>query len=315
MIYLKGVLVTLITPHQVHRCLLLTLVCCSCANRANTAVEEAGFSGQRAYNHVVRLVELGPRPSGSAAAEKASHYIANQLKQLELEVRVDEFTAVTPRGERTMRNVIGISKGASDRIIALAGHYDTKLFESERFVGANDGGSSAGALLELARVVSKRQGRAYSCWFIFFDGEEAVREEWTRIDSLYGSRHLVAQLKADGQLSRIQALVLLDMIGDRNLNLRKDQISTPWLTRLVWQTAAELGHSAHFSAEWHSVEDDHLPFLEEKIPAVDLIDLDYAPWHTPEDTLDKISAASLEIVGRVVVAALPKIERYLDAER
>lgn len=293
--------------------LLLALACCVCSLRPATVPTGTDFSGRRAYQHVEKLVELGPRPAGSAAAKRAHDYIRQELERLGLEVRVDEFTGSTPIGDRTFRNLIGILPGSSRDVIALASHYDTKYFPGERFVGANDGGSSTGAVLELARALSGRK-HSFTYWFLFFDGEEAF-DEWSPIDSLYGSRHLVDQLRRDGELPRLKTLVLLDMIGDRQLVLRQEENSARWLVRLLWKAARDLGYGAHFVEELLSIEDDHIPFVQAGVASVDLIDLDYPPWHTPDDTLDKVSAESLEVVGKVVLAALPAIEAYLKAER
>lgn len=293
--------------------LLLALACCVCSLRPAPVPVGTDFSGRRAYQHVEKLVELGPRPAGSAAGKRAHDYIRQELERLGLEVRVDEFTASTPIGDRTFRNVIGILTGSSRDVIAIGSHYDTKYFPGERFVGANDGGSSTGAVLELARALSGRK-HSFTYWFLFFDGEEAF-DEWSPIDSLYGSRHLVDQLRRDGDLGRLKALVLLDMIGDRQLRLRQDENSARWLVRLLWKAARDLGYGAHFVEESLAIEDDHIPFVQAGVAAVDLIDLDYPFWHTPDDTLDKVSAESLEVVGKVVLSALPAIEAYLKAEK
>ena len=173
--------------------------------------------------------------------------------------------------------------------ILLASHFDTKPINEFRFVGANDGGSSTGALLELARVLKGRPKPRFTLEFVFFDGEEAYGE-WREPNHTYGSRQYVTAARAAGTLGAIRALVLLDMIGDRSLNLKRDTNSTPWLTDILWSTARRLGHAAHFLDEPFPVEDDHMPFVKAGIPSVDLIDLDYPDWHTAGDTLDKVSA-------------------------
>jgi Zn-dependent M28 family amino/carboxypeptidase len=192
----------------------------------------------------------------------------------------------------------------------VAGHYDTKLFANFRFVGANDGGSSAALLLELARELRGRK-HALTYWLVFFDGEEAVRE-WSDTDSVYGSRHLVQKLSADGELGRIQAMILVDMIGDAHLDIRPDSASTPWLTKLVFSAAHRLGYDTQFPDSPTAIDDDHIPFINAGVAAVDLIDLDYGPsnsyWHTAKDTVDHCSPISLTIVGRVVLATLDDLE-------
>ena len=263
--------------------------------------------GAAALRHVERLVAIGPRVAGSAGAERARAYIVGELRRIGIEPEVQSFEAATPHGWLRMANVIARLPGRRPDVVVLAGHYDTKLFNSFRFVGANDGASSAALLLELARRLTKAP-REYSVWVVWFDGEEA-RETWTANDSLYGSRHLAAELERAGRLPR--ALVLMDMIGDRDLNIRRDTYSTPWLTDILWASAARLGHSKHFLNDPMPVEDDHAPFLKAGVPAALLIDFDYPPWHTADDTLDKVSARSLAVVGDVVLDALPSIEHYL----
>lgn len=216
-----------------------------------------------------------------------------------------------------MVNIIAERAGASEDVIIFASHYDTKLFTDFPFVGANDGGSSTGALLELARVLAARQERpSYTLWFVFFDGEEAF-VSWSQTDSKYGSRFMVQQLERRGELSRIRALILLDMIGDKDLDIVRDAYSTRWLQDILWETARQLGYERYFTDRETFVDDDHVPFLQKGVPAVDLIDFNYGLWnrywHTAEDTLDKVSPRSLKIVGDVVLRALPRIEAALAA--
>jgi len=263
--------------------------------------------GAAALRHVERLVAIGPRVAGSPGAERARAYIVGELRRVGLEPDVRSFEATTPHGRLRMANIIVRLPGRRSDVIVLAGHYDTKLFTSFRFVGANDGGSSAALLIELARRLAKAP-REYTVWLVWFDGEES-RETWTATDSLYGSRHLAAELERSGRLP--QALVLMDMIGDGDLNIRRDTYSTPWLTDILWASAARLGFSKHFLNDPMPVEDDHAPFLKAGVAAALLIDFDYPPWHTKDDTLDKVSARSLAIVGDVVLDAIPSIEHYL----
>ena len=219
-----------------------------------------------------------------------------------------------------MTNVIAEWPARGTEIVAVGGHYDTKVFEKFRFVGANDGGSSTGLLIELGRVLAPRlraNPPVSTRWLVFFDGEEA-QIEWSATDSLYGSRALVAALRASGELSRLRALVVADMIGDRDLAIRRDAQSTPWLSELVWAVARRLGFQRYFLDEPQTVQDDRAPFLDASVAAALLIDLDYggppgrnAYWHTPEDTLDTLSAESLRVVGTVILEALPAIETEL----
>jgi Zn-dependent M28 family amino/carboxypeptidase len=220
-----------------------------------------------------------------------------------------------------MVDLIAEWPGRRAEVVAVGGHYDTKVFESFRFVGANDGGSSAGLLVELGRALADRHRAtppAYTHWLLFLDGEEAQRE-WSSTDSLYGSRALVAALRASGELPRLRTLIVADMIGDRDLGIRRESASTPWLTEVVWSVARRLGHARHFLDDQQPVEDDHSPFLDAGVAATLLIDFDYggragenAFWHTPEDTLDKLDARSLKVVGDVILESLPAIESELD---
>jgi glutaminyl-peptide cyclotransferase len=268
-----------------------------------------GFDANLAYAHVQKLVSFGSRPPGSQGLTKAQTYITNQLRILGLKVEHQDFLASTPNGKIGMKNIIARIPGSGNKIIILGSHYDTKLFSNFLFVGANDGGSSTGLLLELARVVS-RTTRTEAVWLVFFDGEEA-QQEWTAQDSLYGSRYFVQSLRSQGLVQTVKAMVLMDMIGDKDLVLEKDQDSTPWLMDLVWKAARELGYGTHLASSPKSMTDDHIPFIEAGIPAVDLIDFDYGffnhYWHTADDTLDKISPQSLKIVGDIVLRVLEKL--------
>ncbi len=271
----------------------------------------AGFDANRAFEHIRQLVGIGPRPPGSAGAQAARRYITSQLAAAGLEAREQPFEASTPLGPRKMANVIAVIPGASAQRLIIGGHYDTKLYREFRFVGANDSGSSTAMLLELARVLKARKN-PFTIELVFFDGEEATLPEWSGDDHTYGSRHYVASAKRDGSLARIRAMILFDMVGDRALNIRRESYSTPWLTDIIWASARRLGHGAVFLDEPFAVEDDHKAFLEAGIPAVNVIDLDYAPyWHTRNDTLDQVSARSLQIVGDVFLNALPNIEAKL----
>ncbi len=280
------------------------------------------FSGERAFNHVKTQVEFGPRPAGSAALEKTREYLIKELKSYGLKVALDEFTPTTPQGKVKMKNIIAELPGESPNFIAIASHYDTKPYKEFTFVGANDGGSSTGALLEIARVMAAdKTKRKFTYQFVFFDGEEAFCAEWSEClngkDHTYGSSHMVERLRAAKQLEQIKALVLLDMIGDKDLTIPREQNSTGWLVEAIWGTAAELGHRKQFPSRPFSVgDDDYMRFLEAGVPAVDIIDFEYGGpanpyWHTKEDTLDKVSAQSLKVVGDVVLLSLPKIEAQI----
>jgi len=278
---------------------------------AAVAAAAPSFSGEAAFRHVERLVAIGPRVAGSAGGAKARDYIAAELKKAGAQVRVESFEADTPHGRLRMANVIAVIPGRRADVILIGGHYDTKFFADRRFVGANDGGSSAALLLELARQLA-RSPRDFTYWIVFFDGEEA-RESWTATDSLYGSRRMANELAKSRQLPG--AVIVADMIGDRNLGIQREAASTSWMNDVIWASAGRLGYTAHFLPDSLAVEDDHAPFMRMGVPAALLIDFDFPPWHTAGDTLDKVSAQSLEIVGKVLLDALPGIEDGLSRSR
>lgn len=284
----------------------------ACAQAQAPATPPA-FDGQRAFEHVKQLVAIGPRVAGSPGAQKAREYITRELSALDLRVIEQPFDAQTPLGRVRMVNLRAIVPARDgttdgDRIV-IGGHYDTKLFKEFTFVGANDAGSSTGFLLELARVL-KARSNPRPIELLFLDGEEAVIDWHTDNDNTYGSRHYVAAAKGDGSLKTVKAFILVDMIGERGLRIKLDLNSTMWLNNMIWEAAARLKR-LEFVDEDTQVEDDHLPFLRAGVPSVDLIDLEYPAWHTAEDTLDKLSPASLQAVGDVLLAALPAIEKRL----
>jgi Zn-dependent M28 family amino/carboxypeptidase len=280
------------------------------AQTRTSAPAPAHFDSARAWDHLRKQVAFGPRPAGSPALAETRRYIIEQLKAAGLNAEQQTFVAKTPAGEISMTNVIAKIPGRQRERIVLASHYDTKRAPNFRFVGASDGASSTAALLELARVLAS-QRHSLTIELLFLDGEEAVNWDWgtTGVDNTYGSRYYVDAAKKAGTLSGIKALVLLDMVGDRNLLIRRDLKSTRWLVDLVWSAAARLGHGGVFSSETTEVDDDHIAFMRAGIPSVDIIDLDYPEWHTAQDDLDHVSARSLQTVGDVVVAAIPAIEK------
>ncbi|MDE3155263.1 MAG: M28 family peptidase [Acidobacteriota bacterium] len=264
------------------------------------------FDSDRAYGDLRQIVTFGPRPAGSAALAETRTYIEGELKKAGVRYREQPFDASTPLGRVHMVNIIATFPGATPDRLLITGHYDTKLFRDFRFVGADDGGSSAAFLLELCRVLQHRRNRM-TIDVVFFDGEEAM-VDWTGTDHTYGSRYFVMQAQKTGDIRTIRAMVLVDMIGDRNLDILRDDNSSPWLTDIVWSTAKRLGFDSYFLDRHTAIEDDHIPFVRAGIPSLDIIDLDYPYWHQASDTLDKVSARSLQIVGDVVLAALPRIE-------
>jgi len=286
------------------------------ADRAGAPQAQAAFDSSRAWDHLGQMVSIGPRPAGSPGIRQLRAYITRQMSAVGLTVQEQSFTAETPRGPVEMVNLIVRLEGRRPEKILITGHYDTKPFREFPFVGANDGGSSAAFLVELARVLKDRP-REYTWELIWFDGEEAFCTNWTDCgrpgapDNTYGSRHYVKAAQEAGNVKAIKAMILVDMIGERDARFYRESRSTAWLKDIIWSEAGELGHRATFPELETLIEDDHWPFLEAGIDAVDIIDLDYAPWHTAGDTIDKLSARSLQIVGDVLVASLPKIEAHL----
>lgn len=295
--------------HAVGVCILLSLfVTAACAQSQGTSTPP--LSGEKAMENVRAQVAFGPRPPGTEALQKCREYLIKQLESYGYQVEQDSFTATTPYGPKPMVNLIARKRAGGSNVIAMASHYDTKYFEKVHFVGANDGGSSTGLLLELARVLAGKKD-AFDYWFVFLDGEEAF-VEWSTFDSTYGSRHLAKRWQDDSTAGKVRALILLDMIGEKNLGIIKDTNSTPWLMDLVWNTASEEGLRDTLSSVVEPMQDDHLPFLDAHIPCVDII-RDFPPtWHQAGDTLDTISATSMEKVGKLVLGLLPRVEKHLS---
>ena len=306
-------------PVSIVPALLIVFAFAAC-NRADSTASAAGpapaaaptpapdslprVDGQRALQFTRDVVGFGPRYIGSPGHAKTEEYLRKELKGDNLQE--DSFTASTPAGSLKMTNFIAKFPGKKEGIIVVSGHYDT-LYKRKDFVGANDGGSSTGLLLELARQLRGKKLDGSSVWLVWFDGEEAIRR-WTPPDSVYGSKHLAAKWAKDGTLKKIQAFLLLDMIGDAELNIERDSNSTPWLQDVVYKAASNLGSQSHFFGRPNELADDHLPFGQAGVPVVDLIDFNYGPqnsyWHTAQDTLDKLSAQSLEIVGSAVLETI-----------
>ena len=290
--------------------LILTLAWSACAGRGAPA--DYAEWGERALQHTRAVVELGPRPAGSDANRRQRELIVDVLKKTGCKLELDEFTAHTPVGPREMANVLCDFEGSSGRILAVTGHYDTLSRPDLRFVGANDGGSSTGALLALAELLSGKQ-RSDTVRLVFFDGEEAM-VSWEGDDHTYGSRRLAEAWAADGTLGRIAALINIDMIGDADLEVLYEGNSTPWLRDLIVGVAHRLGYTSEFPrGGLQYIEDDHVPFLQRGAPAADLIDFDYGLynryWHTENDTIDKLSARSFAVILHVLDEALRELEK------
>ncbi|MGB2898841.1 MAG: M28 family peptidase [Candidatus Acidiferrum sp.] len=265
-----------------------------------------GFDGKRAFAHVAKQVSFGPHPSGSPAIAQVQDYLLSELKSYGCNVETDAFGADTPVGRLPMENILVKIPGEKSAVILLATHYDTLL--KENFVGADDAGSSTALMLELARLLCPQRGK-HAVWIAFFDGEEAMKQ-WSETDSRYGSRQMAARLSISGDIKRIKAFLLADIVGGRKAQFLRESSSTPALVDLVWNTAAKLGYSSIFRNDTTSAEDDHDSFLKRSVPAVDVIGdfLNNGYWHTPQDALDKISAKTLAIVGHVFLESVKQLQ-------
>src|SRR6266446_1100492 len=279
------------------------------ADDAPAPDKTGGFDGKRAFAHVAKQVTFGPRPSGSPAIGQVQDYLQSELKSYGCKVETDSFGADTPVGRLPMKNILVKIPGEKPGTILLGTHYDTKRLEN--FVGADDSGSSTAVMLELARLLCPQHGK-YAVWIAFFDGEEAVRLQWEDPDNRYGSRQMAARFANSGDIKKIRAFLLADIVGGRNSRFRRDDSSTKWLTDLVWDVAARLGYASLFLNELTGIGgDDHHSFTQRGVPAVDVIDLianEVPYWHTPQDTLDKISAKNLAIVGHVFLESVKQLQ-------
>jgi glutaminyl-peptide cyclotransferase len=289
---------------------LLVLVLTAANTQAqHTAAAVPRFSGQAAYNLTAQLLQVAPkRFNGSPGHLKAEEFIKQHFaaEAAKGNLETDTFTASTPAGFQTMRNYIVKYPGKKDGIIVLASHYETNYpLRDIEFYGANDGAATTALLIEIGNVLRAHPPEGYSVWLVFDDGEEAVKQ-WGPSDSLYGTRHLAAKWSQDGTLGKIKAFLVADMIADKDLNIDYVENSTPWLLDLLKVAAKNTGHSTYIFKYRESEDDDHLPFAQRGVPVLDVIDAHYGPatdaapdgyHHTAEDTIDKISAKSLQISG------------------
>jgi glutaminyl-peptide cyclotransferase len=265
------------------------------------------LSGEKAFAHVQRLVDFGPRPSGSEAIEKSRHYIEDQLRRSGWQVTRQAFTDDTPRGKVQFVNLIAKFPGHGNAtpLFLLCSHYDTKTFDAIKFVGANDGGSSTGLLLELGRVIAQHPNLAAKIELVFFDGEEAY-EHFSETDGLYGSRYFARELP-ESNAKQFRGGILFDMVGDRSLDVTLPADSPPEITRDIFAAAEALKLRSHFTYLDREMIDDHSPLNAIGIPTIDVIDFDYPWWHTAEDTMDKLDAKSLKTVGSVALYYLSEL--------
>jgi hypothetical protein len=302
-----------VKPHTPAWPLALVLALCSagCPDGAATAPAPE-FDAARAWKDLVHQVEMGPRPSGTEANETCRAWIESELRAAGLEPHREAFASATPAGELTFTNVWAELAGSDPRAgrIVMGSHFDTKRLPF-RFVGANDGASSTAVLLEIARVLAAAPKRPLTYRFVFFDGEEAVKE-WVGEDNTYGSRHHVKKLKDDGLIAGVRAFVLLDMVGDKNLRLTRDLNSDRKFVEIFFGAARKIGLGKHVDGPALDVRDDHLPFMAARIRSIDLIDFEYGPtnswWHTEKDVLENTSQESLSVIGRITLAGLADLE-------
>jgi glutaminyl-peptide cyclotransferase len=291
------------------RAIILAAGCLLIANSCAKTPEKkiwTEFSGDRALAHVQALVDFGPRPPGSDAIVRARAYIEEQLESSGWNVIEQAFSDQTPRGEAKFVNLVARFGGASKPVFLLCSHYDTKIFNQFSFVGANDGGSSTGLLLELARVLALQPDLAKKIELVFFDGEEAV-ENFSATDGIYGSRHFAQGLAKDGSAKSFRGGLLFDMIGDKSLDVTLPPNSPSKITAGIFASADALKLRNYFTYFDQDITDDHSPLNGVGIPVVDLIDFHYPPWHTAEDTIDKLSPQSLQVVGSVAAYYLSQL--------
>jgi glutaminyl-peptide cyclotransferase len=272
------------------------------------------FDAGRAMQYAQEIVRFGPRPLGSANHKKVEDYISAHLKGDQVEH--DVFTAETNIGKFPVHNIVAKFAGTKEGIILISSHYDTNYpLRNTSYVGANDGASSSALLLEIANQLRGKQRDGYGVWLIWDDAEEAMKPD-TEVDfmsdSLYGITHLAEKWHSDGTLKKVKAFLLADMIGDADLNIDREGNSTPWLQSVLYEADSRLRYQSHFFGRTLPMDDDHLPFVKRGVPSVDLIDFNYGYnnvfWHSPQDTIDKLSPQSLKIIGQTTLESL----RILD---
>ncbi len=291
-------------------CVLASLLTAWLPSRGASLPRIYSAAGAEALAWVRQIVALGPRHPGSQGHGQLQQLLLGALDKTRARIIEDDFTARTPKGPIAMKNIIAKFPGTSDDVVVVSGHYDTFHRPGLHFVGANDGGSSTAFLLALAGLLNTHSRKDH-VWLVFFDGEESV-VRWSKEDRTYGSPHLARRWGNDGTLARIKALINVDMIGDADLSLTSEQLSTRWLRESVWETAHRLGYGSLFSNRRLAIDDDHAPFLRAGVDAVNLIDFHYGSqnryWHTENDTVDKLSFRSFTVMIHVVDKVLDELE-------
>jgi glutaminyl-peptide cyclotransferase len=269
----------------------------------------------RAMQYTKEIVAFGPRWDGSKPLDQVRAYIKSKLKGDQVEE--DSFVSETSAGKMPMRNIIAKFPGSKDGIIVLGSHYETNYWlRNTPFIGANDGAATSALLLAIADQLRGKKLEGYSVWIAFLDGEESFTRQWNTNDALWGSRHFAKKMQDDGTSKKVKAFLLADMIGDADLDICRDQNSTPYLEDILLQAATRLGYQSHFFATTTAVEDDHIPFAHAGIPVADIIDIDYGYnnsfHHTVQDTVDKLSVESLKISGDVILETIRLINGMSD---
>jgi Zn-dependent M28 family amino/carboxypeptidase len=299
--------------------LIAASVVASVSPAASVSLHDA-FNSPQAYAYTAEVAGVGERWPGSPGHKKTEGLIHQVLQRDGAQIETDDFMATTPRGPIAVHNIIGkfnVSANPKQDIFVLAGHYDT-LFKPG-FIGANDGASSTAILLAFADALAHQKTRM-QIWLVWTDLEEAIHS-FEGHDGLYGSRHLAERLAANGMISRIRGLFLLDMIGDKDLNVARETGSSGWLQNFIARAANQLGYSRYFFQYETNIIDDHNSFIQVGIPAVDVVDAEYGRMgvrfdamgefhHSNTDTMDKVSQHSLEVVGRTILLTL----EFLDAQ-
>ncbi len=308
------------------RSALLLLATILAADRAQAQAH--AVSGAEVMKLTQQYLAAAPKryigSPGHAAAEKflRSHFQPEAAKG---NFVADSFSARTPLGMLPMTNYIAKFPGKKDGIIVLVSHYETNYpLKDINFVGANDGACTTALLIAIGDYLRRNPPQGYSVWLVFDDGEEAIANppiepsQWTASNSLYGTRHLAAKWSQDGTAAHIKAVLIADMIGDKDLNIMEETQSTDWLRDDMRKAARDTGHTANVYKTSGAEEDDHMPFLQRGIPTLDIIDVDYGPrtsslpdgyHHTAQDTIDKISTASLQVSADLFVDMIKLINQ------
>lgn len=284
-------------------------ISCGKQNFSVPAINEA-----LAYSFAEKNASIVPRNSGSTGAEKSFRWIKAEAEKLKkFKTSAMEFDDMTSDGIIRFKNIVSEIRGKSSKIIVIGAHYDTKKFNTFEFVGANDGASGVAALLAMMHAIEKFPEKPpFTLRFVFFDGEECI-DGYTEKDGLHGSKKSVELWTQNGYLEKIHSMILLDMIGDKELSLTIPQNSNDELVELAFHEAERLGYKKHFHRYHGEILDDHVPFAKKGVPTINMIDFEYGPdncyWHTSADTMDKISGESIKIVADTVLSMIWHINK------